>query len=415
MATVLLALFAVSIISQIDRILPYIMAETIKNDLSLTDTQIVLLTGLAFAVCYTLLSLPLARISDRGSPRLVLVACTLAWSAMTALGSIASSFLFLAFTRFGVAFGEAGAMPAGHAIIARKIPPERRGLAIGLFAMGIPLGTMVGFGLGGSLSDTLGWRVALGAAGAFGGLIAILALVLIAPTPPLRLQQSGTPAQPFFESSARMLSSPAFRWLFIGAVAIGFASAPFYTFAAAFLMRTHELTASQAGLAFGLPQGLMGIIGTLLGGRLFDRSVKAGSRRLLAPPATLFLLGSITTSAGLFAPSAWLTIALFIPTMLSFAFILPFAFGAAHLIAGRGREAQATSLMMVGSGLLGPALGPLIVGLISDTGTASGASNGLALGLLIAPVAAVLTGISMLIADRRIASAPPMTGMKPEG
>ncbi|TIV86716.1 MAG: MFS transporter, partial [Mesorhizobium sp.] len=94
-----------------------------------------------------------------------------------ALGGFAASFLLLALARFGVAFGEAGAVPAGHALIARKIRPERRGLAIGLFAMGIPLGTMVGFAAGGAIGDTLGWRTAMIGAGAIGGLIALLALV----------------------------------------------------------------------------------------------------------------------------------------------------------------------------------------------------------------------------------------------
>jgi predicted MFS family arabinose efflux permease len=182
---VLVALLLINMLSQIDRILPFILAESIKTDLNLSDTQIGLMTGAAFAVCYTLLSLPLARASDRGSPRFVLVACLVVWSAMTALGGLAAGFLFLAVTRFGVAFGEAGGIPAGHALIARKIRPERRGLAIGLFSMGIPLGTMIGFAAGGALADTLGWRIALIGAGAVGGLAAVLALLVIRPTPAL--------------------------------------------------------------------------------------------------------------------------------------------------------------------------------------------------------------------------------------
>lgn len=137
-------LFITRIFSQIDVMLKCILKESIKSDLALSDTHMGSLTRLAFAVCYSLLSLPLARAADRGSPRFVLVSCILLWSAMTALGGIAASFLFLAFTRFGVAFGEAGAIPAGHALIAREIRPERRGLAMGMFA---PLGTMIGSGL----------------------------------------------------------------------------------------------------------------------------------------------------------------------------------------------------------------------------------------------------------------------------
>ncbi|MGK6316034.1 MFS transporter [Neorhizobium sp. DT-125] len=400
-AAIFVTLILINAFSQIDRILPFILAETIKADLGLSDTQMGLLTGLAFAVCYSLLSLPLARASDRGSPRLVLVSCILLWSVMTTFGGFAASFLLLAFTRFGVAFGEAGAVPAGHALIARKIRPERRGLAIGLFAMGIPLGTMVGFAAGGAIGDTLGWRTAMIGAGAIGGLIALLAFIVPGPTP--TLERSAANSEPFVESSRRLLASPAFRWLFIGAIFVGFAASPFYAFSAPFLIRTHGYSASEVGLAFGLLQGLMGIIGALLGGRWFDRSVSSGTGSVLGPPAILFLIASATTSAALFAPAGWMSIALLVPGMLSFSFMMPWAFGAAHLVAGEGKQAQASSLVMIGSGLLGPALGPLIVGMVSDAATAAQVPNGLGLGLLIVPVASVLTGIAMLIANRRIA------------
>ena len=395
-------LFLVSLTSQVDRMLPFIMAEAIKTDLSLSDTQIGLLTGIAFAVCYSLLSLPLARMSDRGSPRFVIVSCTLVWSAMTALGGVAASFTVLAFTRFGVAFGEAGGTPAGHAIIARKIRPERRGLAIGLFALGIPLGTMVGFAVGGAMSDALGWRTALIGAGALGGIIGVLAFVIIGPTPPHRTTTVNR--DPFLRVSLRLLSSPGFRWLFIGAMTSGFAAAPFYAFAAPFLMRTHGYSASEAGLAFGLLQGLMGIFGTLMGGRWYDRAARSGTGRVLGPPGILFLITSVTTTIALFVPIAWLSIILLVPAMLSFAFLLPWGFGAAHLVAGKGKEAMATSLVMIGSGLFGPALGPLIVGMISDAAADIGISNGLALGMLAVPAASALTGVAILVANRRIAA-----------
>lgn len=396
-----ISLLLINAFSQIDRILPFILAESIKADLWLSDTQMGLLTSLAFAVCYSLLSLPLARASDRGSPRLVLVLCILFWSAMTALGGIAASFLLLALTRFGVAFGEAGAVPAGHALIARTIRPERRGFAIGLFAMGIPLGTMAGFAAGGAVGDTLGWRTAMIGAGAIGGLIALLTFLVAGPTP--TLERTAANSQSFLRSSRRLLASPAFRWLFIAAIFLGFAAAPFYAFSAPFLIRTYGFSASEVGLAFGLLQGLMGIIGTLLGGRWFDRAVSSGTGRVLGPPAILFLIASATTSAALFAPAGWLSIALLVPGMLSFSFMLPWAFGAAHLVAGEGKQAQATSLVMIGSGLLGPAFGPLIVGMVSDAVTTAQEPNGLGFALLVVPIASVLTGIALRIANQRIA------------
>ncbi|MDQ0996312.1 putative MFS family arabinose efflux permease [Phyllobacterium ifriqiyense] len=400
MAAICIVLLVINAFSQIDRILPFILAEKIKAELLLTDTQIGLLTGIAFAVCYALLSLPLARAADRGSPRFVLVSCVLLWSVMTTLGGFAASFLFLALTRFGVAFGEAGALPAGHALIVRKIGPERRGLAIGLFAMGIPLGTMVGFAAGGAIADIFGWRVVLMGAGAVGVLIGLLTILVAGPTPPL--QSKAASSEPFLRTSLNLLSSPAFRWMFTGAIFLGFAGAPFYAFSIPFLIRTHGFTATEVGVSFGMLQGLMGIIGTLGGGRWFDHAVRSGTGKVLAPPAILFLIASVTTTAALFAPAGWMSIALFVPGMLSFSFFLPWGFGAAHLVAGPGRQAQATSLVMIGSGLVGPALGPLFVGIVSDTAGAAGIPNGLGLGMLIVPVATVLTGISLLIANRRV-------------
>ncbi|MDV3458285.1 MFS transporter [Sphingomonas sp. HF-S4] len=393
-------LLLVSMFSQIDRILPFILAESIREELGLSDTELGLVTGLAFAVCYALMSLPLARAADRGSPKVVMVACMLLWSAMTALGGAATGFIFLAITRFGVALGEAGATPSAHAIIARQIPAERRGRAIGLFAMGIPLGTMIGFAGGGALNDTIGWRGALMGAGLTGGLIALLAMAMVRPTRPL--VRTGEAGEPFLRASAKLLGNPGFRWIFVGSVVVGFAGAPFYAFAAPFLMRTHGLSASEVGLSFGLLQGLMGIIGTLAGGAGFDQAVRSGSGRVLGPPAWLFIGASIVAVPALLAPGPELAIALLVPFMLSFSFLLPWAFGAAHLVAGTGKEAMASGLVLIGSGLLGPALGPVLIGLISDGATAAGMGNGLGLGLMIAPAAGMATGIVMLVANRRI-------------
>jgi hypothetical protein len=164
------------------------------------------------------------------------------------------------------------------------------------------------------------------------------------------------------------------------------------------------MSTSQVGLAFGLLQGSMGIVGTLAAGRGFDRAMQRGSS-LLGPPALLFLFASVTTSIALFSPVGWIAIALFVPAMLAFAFMMPWAFGAAHFVAGRGNEAMATSLMMVGSGLLGPALGPFLVGAMSDAAAAAGFGNSLGLALLLVPIAIALTSIAMLIADRRISAA----------
>ncbi|PCD04306.1 MFS transporter [Sphingomonas spermidinifaciens] len=405
-ALLLGSLFLVSVFAQVDRILPFILAEAIKAELALSDTQIGLVTGLAFAACYALLSLPMARLCDHGSPRLVLLACTLTWSVMTALGGLATGFASLAASRFGVALGEAGAVPSSHSIIARRIGPTRRGIALGIFSTGIPIGTMVGFGLGGAIGEQYGWRAALVAAGLFGAVVGILAAIAAGPTPPIRRAASDAS---FWQESRALLAIPAFRALLVVAVCIGFAATPFYAFAATFLIRAHGFSTTQAGVAFGLSQGLLGAIGTLAGGRRFDASVRAGRAALLRAPMIAFAVAGLCTAAALFVADARLCVALMMPAMFAFAFMLPFAFGAAHRVAGVGREGMASSLAMIASGLVGPALGPLIVGVLSDgaAAAAAGARNGLAFGLLVVPAACAATVIACRIANRRMATAPP--------
>lgn len=396
----LATLMSIGALCQLDRILPFILAEAIKSELGLTDTQIGLITGAAFAICNSIMSLPLARLSDRGNPRLVLLACLVAWSCMTAMGGFAANALVLAASRLGVAIGEAGALPAGHALIARLVAPQHRGIAIGVFAMGVPLGAMIGFAAGGRLSDLLGWRDTLMIAGAFGLAFALAAMFGI---------RSGGQAKSlahshgsFWQSALELIYKPAFKWLLAGAILVGLASAPFYAFAAAFLMRTHHISAAEAGLAFGLPQGLMGIAGMVLGGRCFDWLVEHRPDQMLWPSVLTFFLSAVTLPFALFANDRSVCVLLLIPTMFAFTFMLPLAFGASHLVAGHGRQALASSLVIIGSSLIGPTIGPLMVGALSDWVNAVHGQNGLRYGLLIVPVGCVTTGMALLIANRAI-------------
>jgi len=399
----LLTLLLVSILSQIDRMLPFILAESIKKDLNLSDTQLGLITGLAFTVCYSLASLPLARVSDRGRSRSVLIWCILVWSVMTSLGGLATGFITLALSRVGVALGESGGMPASHAVIAQKIPEQFRGSAIGLFSMGIPVGTMLGFIIGGWSSDTIGWRNALFGAGSFGIVVAVMVFLFIGKQNVLNQDNLNNKVN-LLASGRELLSKPAFAWLFIAAILMGLSSSAFYVFSTPFLIRTFGFTASEVGLSFGLLQGIMGIIGTLVGGKMFDKALKKGSEGLFNPPSIILIFASATTLTALFVPVGWISIALLVPAMLSFAFLLPFAFGAGHLVAGPGKQALSTSVLMLGSGLLGASISPLLVGVISDLATDFDIKNGLRIGLLLVPFFSLLTGIAGFTVSKRIST-----------
>ncbi len=396
----LVTLLLISIVSQIDRVLPFILAESIKADLKLSDTQIGLITGVAFTVCYALAALPLARISDKGWAHKVLLFCVIVWSIMTGLGGLAIGFITLTLSRIGVALGEAGGTPASHAIIAQRIPENFRGRAIAIFSMGIPLGTMIGFGLGGWASDNIGWRNALFGAGILGLLVVTFILAFIKQQAVVK--QKVKTEENFLKVSRELFSKPAFKWLFMAAVLMGLSSAPFYIFTSPFLIRTFGLTAGEVGLSFGLLQGVMGIAGTLIGGRMFDRIAGNGSKGLMNPPSTIFIMASITTSIALFMPNSRLAIALLIPGMFSFAFMMPFAFGAGHLVAGPKKQAFSISLLMLGSGLIGATVSPFLAGTISDFATASHMDNGLQTGLLLVPLFSFLLGITGFIVSRKV-------------
>ncbi|WP_100612954.1 MFS transporter [Confluentibacter lentus] len=400
--SLLITLLLVSIVSQIDRVLPFILAESIKTDLKLSDTQIGLITGLAFTVCYALAALPLARISDKGWARKVLLWSVIFWSIMTGLGGLAVGFVTLTFSRIGVALGEAGGTPASHAIIAQRIPENFRGRAIAIFSMGIPLGTMLGFAVGGWASDSIGWRNALFGAGVLGLIVVIFVLSFIRKQEVFK--QKAKTEENFIKASRELFSKPAFKWLFMAAILMGLSSAPFYIFTSPFLIRTFGLTAGEVGLSFGLLQGIMGIVGTLFGGRMFDRIAGNGYKGLMNPPATIFIIASITTSIALFMPNSWMSILLLIPGMFSFAFMMPFAFGAGHLVAGPKKQAFSISLLMLGSGLIGATISPFLVGAISDFASASHVDSGLQMGLLLVPLFSFQLGIVGFIVSRKISS-----------
>src|SRR5436309_1155975 len=174
-ATLWILLF-VYIFNFIDRQIVNILSESIARDLKLSDTQIGLMTGLAFALFYTALGLPIARYADRPATtraKMIGVALTI-WSAMTALCGMAQNFVQLLLLRIGVGVGEAGCSPPAHSLISDIVPPEKRSSALAFYALGIPIGTLLGMMIGGLLADQVGWRHAFVIVGLPGVAMALL-------------------------------------------------------------------------------------------------------------------------------------------------------------------------------------------------------------------------------------------------
>src|SRR5262245_28284229 len=166
-------LFVVYVFNFIDRSILSILVQPIKEDLEISDTALGFLGGLAFALFYTALGVPIARLADRGVRRNILTVCLALWSAMTALGGLAQSFTHLLLARIGVAVGEAGGSPPSHSMISDMFPQAQRATALGIYALGIPVGTMFGYLLGGWINDALSWREAFFLVGAPGLILAL--------------------------------------------------------------------------------------------------------------------------------------------------------------------------------------------------------------------------------------------------
>lgn len=357
-------LLLVNILNFVDRQLPFILIDAIRADLNLSDSQIGLMAGVAFAVVYSFAGLPLARIADRFSPRGV-IAMTLAfWSLMTAAGGLAQNFTHLLLARAGVAAGEAGATPAAHALISRTFTVSKRGIALAVFSLGVPIGGTIGLALGGWINDVAGWREAFFIVGLPGIAMAIIAWFIL-PSAPARTGAARRHT-PFFVAVKFLFRIRSFRHMAAASSLFAVGSYAMNVFAPAFLMRTHEMTAAQAGLGLGLASGIGGIVGTFAGGYFGDVfGIKDARWRQLIPAIGMALCVPVALGAWL-APSAIVSLVL-----LTFVYglgLLYFAptFAAAQLLVPDDIRAMAAAVLLFCLTLVGSSVGPFVIGWVSD-------------------------------------------------
>ncbi|HTG38063.1 MFS transporter, partial [Sphingomonas sp.] len=171
-AAVLAMLLLVYTFNFLDRQILGILVQPIKAELGLTDTQLGALGGIAFAMLYSTLAIPLALIADRTSRSWVITLSLGVWSAFTALCGMATSFWQLFLFRVGVGVGEAGGVAPSYAMIADYFPPEKRARALSIYSLGVPIGLAGGSILGGLIAATVNWRTAFIVVGVAGIVIA---------------------------------------------------------------------------------------------------------------------------------------------------------------------------------------------------------------------------------------------------
>jgi len=382
-AYVLCALLIVYTFNFIDRTLIGVLGEDIRIEFGLTDTQIGLLSGMAFALLYTLLGIPFAMMAERKSRTWIIATAMAVWSAMTVACGMAQSTVQFALARVGVGIGEAGCSPPSHSLISDYFPPEKRTGALAIFALGIPIGSMLA-AVGGAWIATRGgldWRDAF----IFMGLPGVIGAVLFKLTvkePPRGYSDPGGAAaaaarrmpSPFL-AFRKVAKNPTFWHVSLGGAMASFAGYGIGQFVRPFWTRAHELPLFDAALLYGGVLGVAAGIGTFGSGVIADKirsrhpnsdSWLPALGMTLAVPFMLFGYNTLSFSSG--ALAVWLAVpALAIAAILRYSYLGPMFAIAQKLVEPRMR-ATVAALMLFFVNLIGYGLGPPAIGWISDQG-----------------------------------------------
>jgi len=415
-------LLLIYVLNFLDRQVVNILAEPIKVELGLADWQLGALTGLAFALFYTVLGLPIARLAERADRVKIISIAVGVWSAFTVACGMAGNFVQLLLARIGVGVGEAGCTPPAHSLISDYTPAEKRTSAIAFYSMGIPLGSLAGMALGGMIADSYGWRVAFFVAGAPGILLALAAWFTL-PEPRRNAAPVETKDHPSLMDAVRELSTkPAFLWISLAAAINAMVSYGHIAFYGSFYARNHtEGLAAMAdgvnnmlgtqmgvlgflGLALGILIGIFGAIGTFAGGQIADRWVAKDKRAYAYLPAIAgaasFLPFLLAMMSGSVAISL---IALAIVTLLGSVWYGPIFACAQSLVQPRTR-ATASAVILFVINLIGLGLGPLAAGIISDSfATQHGVAEGLRYSLITVGAIGLLALPCFWLASRTLA------------
>ncbi|ALH81722.1 spinster family MFS transporter [Sphingopyxis macrogoltabida] len=371
--TMLWILLVVYIFNFLDRQIVNILAEPIKRDLGLSDTELGLLAGPAFAVFYALLGIPIARYADKdGTNRVRLIALSLAiWSAMTAVCGLAQNFVQLLLARIGVGIGEAGCTPAAHSLIADSVAPEKRSSAIAFYGLGVPVGSLLGLIIGGVVNDLYGWRAALMLVGAPGLLLALVVLFVMREPRHLRPAETAATANTAAPLSTRealreIFASRAFVYILIAASVTAFLGYGKGLWTISFFIRSHGLSTTEAGLSMAVVLGLAAALGTWLGGKLADKYGARDKRHILTFPAFGMVIVAPILFLGYYMEHWLVAMALLVvPSIVNNAYYGP-AYGCVQGLVQPRARAVAASIMLFGQNLIGLGLGPFLFGVMSD-------------------------------------------------
>ncbi len=352
----------------IDRQLLAILQEAIKADLGLSDSQLGLLTGFAFAAFYVLAGIPIARWADRANRRDIVALSLFIWSFMTAISGAAQNFLQLLLARIGVGVGEAGGSPPSHSIISDIFAPGERASAIGFYSMGVSIGILFGFLAGGWLNEFFGWRVAFVVVGAPGILLAIILRMTVAePLRGLRDTRSvSTEPVPLRHVISVLWNQRAFRHMAMGAGLNAFCGYSITNWTASFMIRSHAMSTGELGTWLSLTIGLGGAIGVFFGGVLADRLAPRDVRWYTWLPALAGLICLPFMSAVYLVENPYMALALGVVPGILFNVYLGNTIATTHSLVGQRMRATSSAILFLIINTVGLGLGPWSIGMLSD-------------------------------------------------
>lgn len=404
---VLVMLVIVYIFNFLDRQIVTILAEPIKMDLGLNDTQIGLMTGLAFAVFYTVLGIPIARLADRSNRTTIITIALVIWSGMTAVCGAAQNFTQMLLARIGVGVGEAGCSPPAHSLIADYYPPEQRASALSIYALGIPIGSILGLLAGGWIAEFWGWRAAFYIVGIPGVLLAVVFKMTVKePIRGMSDTASTNPADaeqlPLGETIRTVLKNRTIFHVAMGGALTSFVGYGLGQWLPAFFIRIHGMGIAETATYFGLVLGVASAIGTVLGGAIADKLAVRDKRWYAWLPAAGVLAAFPFYFVAMLMDNPLIAIAIMIvPSLLNSLWLGP-GFGTVQNVAPGRMRAMASAVLLFVLNIIGLGLGPFLVGVLSDVLSESLGQESLRWAIVIATAAYFWAGAHFLMAGRSI-------------
>ena len=404
---VLFVLSVIGFLCSVDRVVITMFMQPIKQEFGLSDTELGVMTGVAFAVMGGVVAIPLARLADRGSRKWIIGASLLVWTLLTAATGMAANFVQLLVARLGVGVGESGCIPATHSMLGDYYPRDLRSRALGVHTAGTYLGLLGGMVAGGLLAQTVGWRAGFLWLG-FGGL-GISVILQLTVREPARVDAIERPARPTDGVVARLGDLPSFV-LLVGAFSTTAMAGSVVTWLPVYMGRAFKLSPLQIGLGLGLAIGVATAIGAIIGGQLGNHYSKrskswgAGFSALDTVVVMPLLLGTF------FAPSPAIAFTLLFLTFMVAGMITGPIFALLQDLVDPSVRATALAIVALSGVVLGQGLGPVLVGFLSDRwSSARDGADGLRLAMTAVALVNFLTIAEFWLLRRRINAILPPT------